>query len=203
MFVHHQTGGAARRASRHIAIGFVAALVTLCGRHAGAQSPAPSSIDSLVTAAMATNPRIRAADARIAAAVARVGPAGLRPDPMLMAGIQNLPALEPGFGDFMTMKMVGITQTIPLGGKLEAARSLAQAEVEVARESRRSASLDLGRDVRLAAYDIAYADRALAIIEQSRATLANMLAAAEIRFGTGGGQAASFWARGSSRWVLA
>lgn len=143
------------------------------------------SIDSLVVRAIAASPALRAAEARVAAAQARVRPAGLRPDPMLMAGIQNMPAFSPGFGDEMTMKMVGIIQMIPLGGKLRVARSIAEAEVSVATEARRATALTVERDARLAAYDLGYVERALAVVERNRVTLSDIISAAEIRFGTG------------------
>ena len=84
--------------------------------------------DSLVAKAFAANPHLRAAEAQASAARARVGPAGAWPDPMLMAGIQNLPltresaaghAISAG-ADPMTMKMVGATQTVPYPGKKSA-----------------------------------------------------------------------------------
>lgn len=143
------------------------------------------SVDSLVARAVAASPSVRAGDARIAAAQARVSPAGLRPDPMLMAGIQNMPAFSPGFSDEMTMKMVGVSQMIPLGGKLRVARAVAEAEVTVATEARRAAELEVERDMRLAAFDVAYVDRALTVVERNRVTLADIISAAEIRFGTG------------------
>src|SRR5687767_12645163 len=48
-------------------------------------------LDSLVARALEVSPRLRASRARVEAAEARVAPAGARPDPMLMAGIQNFP----------------------------------------------------------------------------------------------------------------
>jgi outer membrane protein TolC len=158
----------------------VAAAFALVSSAASAQS-----LDSLVARAIAASPTVRAAEARIASAQARVGPAGIRPDPMLMAGIQNMPAFSPGFGDEMTMKMVGVSQMIPLGGKLRVARSVAEAEVTVATETRRAALLDVERNVRLAAFDIGYVDRALTVVERNRVTLGDIISAAEIRFGTG------------------
>lgn len=183
-------------------IQFTRGALALAAAAAGASTRASAqSVDSLVVRAVAASPAVRAADARIAAAQARVRPAGLRPDPMLMAGIQNLPAFSPGFGDEMTMKMVGVSQTIPVGGKLRAARSVAEAEVNVAAESRRAAVLEVERDVRLSAYDVGYVDRALAVVERNRSTLSDIISAAEIRFGTGtagGGGGAMGAATGTS-----
>ena len=60
--------------------------------------------------------RIRAAGARLDAARSRIAPAGARPDPMIMAGFQNVPAARPSLSrEDMTMAMVGVSQTITLG----------------------------------------------------------------------------------------
>ena len=55
--------------------------------------PAQSSdaADSLVQRALASSPRIRSAASVRDASLARVAPAGAWLDPMLMAGIQNVP----------------------------------------------------------------------------------------------------------------
>ena len=161
------------------------ALPLAVGLAGASTSVRAQALDSLVARAVAVSPTVRAGDARIVAAQARVSPAGLRADPMLMAGIQNMPAFSPGFSDEMTMKMVGVSQTIPLGGKLRVARSVAEAEVAVATETRRAAVLEVGRDIRLAAFDVGYVNRALAVVERNRVTLTDIISAAEIRFATG------------------
>ncbi|HET7604204.1 MAG TPA: hypothetical protein VFK36_14360, partial [Gemmatimonadales bacterium] len=97
-----------------------------------AQATAPTGsapLDSLVVQALAVSPVIHAATARVKAAQMRIGPAGTRPDPMFMAGVQNFPVSEPGFADFMTMKMVGISQTFPFPGKLSLQTRAAEDEV--------------------------------------------------------------------------
>lgn len=145
-----------------------------------------ATLDTLVTRAVAASPRLRAARARVEAAQARVGPAGTRPDPMLMAGVQNFPVTGPGFDDEMTMKMVGVSQTLVLGGKLGLARSAAGREVEAARAQLEAAALEVRRDVRTAWYEIAYADRALDIVTRNQRVLLEVARATELRYGVGG-----------------
>lgn len=161
-----------------------------------------ASLDSLLARAVAVSPRMRAARARIEAAGARIGPAGARPDPMLMAGIQNLPitsaeAPTPGAPgapmgasdapDPMTMRMVGIGQSLPYPGKLALRRRSAERELDAARLELDATRLEVVRDVRHAYYDIAYADRALEIVERSRRVLLDVIAAAEARYAVGTG----------------
>jgi cobalt-zinc-cadmium efflux system outer membrane protein len=146
--------------------------------------------DSLVALALATSPAIRAAQARVDAARARVAPAGTRPDPMLMAGVENVPVSRPGFGaDEMTMKVVGISQLLPWPGKLPLARDAAAREADAAAAELDAARLAVRREVLDAYHEIAFLDRAREIVERNRETLAGVIAAAEVRYGTGtGGQ---------------
>lgn len=147
----------------------------------------PADLDSLVALAIRTHPTVHAADARVQAARARVTPAGTWSDPMLMAGIQNFPLSEPGFGDEMTMKMVGVSQTIPYPGRTRLRRAVAEAELAGAEARLRSARLEVGQRVRDAYYQVAYLDQALAVVEQSRRVLAGFVRIAEARYGVGTG----------------
>ena len=147
-----------------------------------------TALDSLVQQAVSVSPQLRAARARVEAAEARVGPAALRPDPMLMAGIENLPVSAPGAGEGMTMKMVGISQAIPAPGKLSAARRVAERELDAERAQGTADSLAVARAVKDAWYDIAYVEQALVIVHQTRDLLVTIIDAAEarLRVGTAG-----------------
>lgn len=169
---------------------FAALLLLALAVPAMAQEPdaAGAASDTLVAHALAAHPRIRAAQARVDAARARVAPAAAWPDPMLMAGIQNLPVSRPGFSaDEMTMKMVGVSQTLPYPGKLPLARAAAEREVDAAAAELEAARLEARREVLDAWYELAFIDRALEIVERNRATLAALVAATEVRYGAGTG----------------
>jgi outer membrane protein TolC len=166
------------------AIAIAATLVSAAAQRVEAQS---TVLDSLVARATALNPRILAARARVDAATARIGPAGARPDPMLMAGIQNFPLSEPGFGDFMTMKMIGVSQTIPFPGKRSARTAIAQAESDAARASLNVARLAITREVRTAYFDLAFSTRALDIIRRTQGVVAGLIPVAEARYAAGSG----------------
>ena len=154
-----------------------------------APAAAAADLDSLVARALAVNPSVRAAQARAGAAAARVRPAGARPDPMLMAGIVNLPVSDPGFRDQMTMKMVGVTQTIPYPGKLPLRRQAARDEVSAAAAMGDAVRLQVVQEVRAAYYQLAFVDRAMEVLENDRALLQGFVAATEARYGVGtGGQ---------------
>lgn len=155
-----------------------------------AQATAPTGsapLDSLVVQALAVSPVIHAATARVKAAQMRIGPAGTRPDPMFMAGVQNFPVSEPGFADFMTMKMVGISQTFPFPGKLSLQTRAAEDEVTVARAALDAARLDIVAEVKRAYYELAFADRALGIVGRTQAVLTDLISVSETRYTTGAG----------------
>lgn len=149
-----------------------------------ARGPAP-----LVEAAIAAHPSIRAAAARVEAARAMIGPAGARPDPMLMAGVANLPLTDPGFGDEMTMKMVGVSQVLPYPGKLALQRRAAELEAAASEARLAAARLDVRQAVEDAYYELVYLDRALEVVRNNQTLLAELTRATESRYGLGvGGQ---------------
>ena len=154
-------------------------------------SAAPVGVDSLVAQALSVHPGIRAADARVEAARAAIGPAGTLPDPMLGVGVMNVPLGDHEEGDMtaMTMKTVGVGQTIPYPGKLALRRRVAELELSAAEAQREAARLAVAEEVRRAYYDLAFLDQAVGIIERNQKLLANFARVTESRYGVGtGGQ---------------
>jgi outer membrane protein TolC len=160
---------------------------TTTARSRGIAMARSGALDSLIARARRASPAIRAAAARVEAARARVGPAGARPDPMLMAGVQNLPLSQPGFADFMTMKMIGISQMFPFPGKLSLRTHAATDEASAARAALEAARLDVTTKVKKAYYELAFTDRALDIVRRNQAVLRNLIAVSEARYATGTG----------------
>ena len=148
-----------------------------------------AELDSLLARALAASPAIRAARARVDAARAHVAPAGARPDPMLMVGIQNLPLTEPAFSDFMTMKTFGIEQTIPYPGRLARRRRIAEHELAAAEAMLDDARLTVAREARMAYYDLAFLSMALDIVGRNQNVIAALIPVTEARYASGtGGQ---------------
>lgn len=164
-------------------------------RDTPADSVPAADLDSLVARAIALNPGIRAAAARVQAARLRVAPAGALADPMLMAGIQNLPLgrmpstsgmrASSGGPDPMTMRMIGVEQTIPYPGKRALRRRTAESEVQAAQASLDAATRQLVRDVKAAYYELAFLDQALSIVRRNRDVLAGVIRVTETRYGVG------------------
>lgn len=159
----------------------------------------PGELGDLLRLADSVNPSIIAARNRVAAARARIRPAAAWPDPMLMAGIENLPvskaasgAADPHAaagptlpGDAMTMKMIGVSQAIPFPGKSRLRRQIAEHEVDAAIAAVRTVSLEVQRDVKKSYFELAYLDRAIEIVNQHQPVLADVIRVAETRYAAG------------------
>ena len=144
------------------------------------------AVDTLVEAALAVNPAIRAARQRVVAMRARVAPAGLLPDPMLMVGIQNLPLSKMETGpDEMTMKMIGIGQTLPYPGKLSLGRRVVAREVEAAEAALAATRQQVTYDVLAAYYELAFVDRALEIVDRNQRVLTDFIRITDARYSVG------------------
>jgi cobalt-zinc-cadmium efflux system outer membrane protein len=153
----------------------------------------PTGADSVVAIALRNNPSFAAASQRAAAAHARVSAAGALPDPMLMAGIDNVPlGSEAGMAadlpDPMTMRTIALTQTVPYPGKLAMRTRVARSESAVADARAETARNQLTRDVKRAYYELAYVNSALSIVHETQTLLLNTQRAAEASYVAGTGE---------------
>src|SRR5258708_40360248 len=83
-----------------------------------------NSPDAVVKAAIDVSPSLAALSAQIREAQERVAPAGSLPNPMLMGGVQN--RTVDLSHDFMTMHMVGVSQTFVRKSRRDALRRSAE-----------------------------------------------------------------------------
>ncbi|MEX2154222.1 MAG: TolC family protein [Gemmatimonadaceae bacterium] len=149
--------------------------------------------DSLVQRALGVNPRIRAAASHVDASRARVGPAGAWPDPMLMAGIQNLPLSReaaaghaaPTGPEPMTMKMLGVSQMVPYPGKTSLRTRAARADAEIAEARLAIITRDVRREVMDAYLDLVAARLLLNILDRQQQVATSILPATEARYVAG------------------
>jgi len=139
---------------------------------------------ALVQAALETHPTLARLRAETAAARERVAPASAKPNPMLMAGIQNK-QIDLRDDEMMTMYMVGASQTFVRPAKLEARRNAAELEVRALERQLDSARAEIERDVRLAWYELAATDAKLRTTEQVRELIDAVVAAARVRYEVG------------------
>ena len=178
-------------------MGFLCALVLGIGgvSHAQTRARAPypdppgHELDSLMALARRSSPTVSAAEARLKVARAGVGPAAALPDPMLMAGVVNLPLGSPGFRDEMTMKMIGIEQTLPFPGKRGLRREAASRAVEGAEAEVEEVRREAARDVAVAWFDLALADSLRWLTERQHQLLLTVARAVQAGYSAGrGGQ---------------
>ncbi len=170
-------------------IGVVAALI-VCGAHpAASQQVAPDTLGLTEAVALVreANPMLRAARLRADAAAERVPQAGALPDPQLSFGLMNRPVGGFGTDEPMTMNSIQLTQRFPwpgqLGFKEERERHLATAEALDAEEIERS----LVARVTGVYYGLAYMDRAIAIMVETRDLLRNFLDVSSTMYAVGAG----------------
>jgi len=173
-------------------IGIIGATVLLCAAGspavAAAQDAPPWNLDALVAEAEANNPKILAARRAAEAAIARVPQAGAPPDPMLAAGVMNLPISMPSLAaDRMTMASVGLGAVLPFPGKLGLRQEIARLQAEAAEREAERVRRRVVADVKAAYYEIYFLDRALDVTERNEALVADFARLTSVRYGVGQG----------------
>lgn len=152
-------------------------------------SRSDEQVDSLVVVALAANPTLRAAELRLDAAQARIASAGALPDPIVGAGIMNMPVSAPGYDEMMTMNALMVGQRLPFPGKLSRARQSAELEAAAAAARLDALRLDVIADVRTAYFELAFLDRSLEVLGTNRTLLVTLMQVTESRYAVGrGGQ---------------
>jgi outer membrane protein TolC len=142
----------------------------------------PSQADTLrlsavVMTARGANPMLRAARLKADAALERVPQAGALPDPELSLGLMNRMVGSLGSTtDPMTMNQVQLTQMLPWPGMLGFARRRAERLAHADQLDADDAELMLVARVTSVYYDLAYMDRALALMGDSRDLLRDFVA---------------------------
>ena len=168
----------------------VALLATIFGSSAYAQErsvqAASPALAALVAEALQNNPELRAAAKEIEAANQRVRPAGALEDPMLEAGLLNVPITPWRLNrEDMTMKMLGLSQKLPYPGKRALREQLAAKDAETLGYGLRETANRVVREVKLAYYDLALADETVRLLQSNRQILEQFMRTAESRYAVG------------------
>ena len=164
----------------------IAAFTFLLALPGVAQEPADPQLAALLAEAAQNNPDVHAARRELAAARSRVAPAAALDDPMLEAGVVNLPAESFSFRrEDMTMKMIGITQRLPYPGKRGLRREVSEKEAEAVEHNLQELVNRVRRELKVAYFDLALTDESLRLTEQNRKVLEQLLSIAEARYGVG------------------
>ena len=145
----------------------------------------------LLAEAAKNNPELQAARRELMAARQRIEPAAALDDPMLEAGVLNLPAQSLSFTrEDMTMKMIGLTQRLPYPGKRALRRGVAEKEAEAAEHNARELGNRVRRDVKVAYFDLALVGESERLATRNLQVLEQLASIAESRYAVGQGSQA-------------
>jgi outer membrane protein TolC len=140
----------------------------------------------LLKEAAERNPDVIAARREAEAAASRVEPAAALDDPMLEAGLVNVPAQSLSLRrEDMTMKMIGISQRLPYPGKRDLRRESARKDAEAADSTAREVLNRVQREVKAAYLDLWLAEESLRLTEVNLRVLEQFLSIAESRYSVG------------------
>lgn len=153
-----------------------------------AQHSVDQSVESLVAAALAGHPRVRAARARIAAASNRAPQVTSLEDPTLTNNFYPISdqALQTAGG--RAGNTLSITQKYPWPEKRWTKGAIANRETQIAAAKLAQVELEVEEMVRLAYYELWFADRAIDITGENRQIAAELVNLAEARNAAGGSQ---------------
>jgi len=148
-----------------------------------------ASLPALVREAVERSPRVAAARARAGSLEERVSQVGAWEDPELTLGFRNLRTTSFDFSDdLMTMKLVQLSQAIPLFGQLSHRRRAAALHSESATHRVESVRVEVATEVKEAYAELYYRDRALAIVDRNLAVLRGLEGITRTRYATGRGR---------------
>ena len=158
----------------------------------GALPAQATTLDDLVSAALAANPEVKASAARWEMFEQKARAAGTLDDPMLMLGIKNGLAREPLNlnRDMDTARVIGISQMVPFFGKRELMRAAATHEAEATRWEVEERKLELAAMVKENWYRLYVVDRSLVALERSIANLDDLVRFVETMYSVGQGRQA-------------
>ena len=147
---------------------------------------AAPALSALVAEALQNNPELRGAAKETEAAGQRIRPAGALEDPMVEAGLLNVPIQPLRLNrEDMTMKMLGVSQKLPYPGKRALREQVAAKDAETVGYGLRETSNRVVRDVKLAYFDLALVEETIRQLQSNRQILEQFLKIAEGRYAVG------------------
>jgi len=144
-------------------------------------------LEEAIAMARRVNPMLRAARLRSDAASARVPQVGALPDPTLSFSLRNRPLDGFGTNERMTMNSVGLRQTLPWPGRLGYAEERESHLADAAQLTVFETELALVARVKGAYFELAFMDRALHIMGDTRDLLREFLDVSNTLYSVGRG----------------
>ena len=170
------------RRSRAVAFVLLACVV------ASARPARALDLEETLRQVAASNPTLAAQSAMVEAARRRVAPAGAWPAPMVEVGVENVPTTGAFDTDPMTMKVLGVSQRVPLFGANGLARDAAREDVDRAGWAAEMARYEvLGMAVEAYA-DAWYAGQLARSADAHGAVMERLVQSARARYESGNGR---------------
>ena len=144
-------------------------------------------LSDAIRTATSQNPELGRMDAEIRAAQERARQADSLADPELSVGAMNVPTNLSFTRDEMTMKTVGLSQTLPPAGTRKSARLSAEAQARAIEKEHMHHVYEIAARTAKAFFEIASIDQKLDIARETRRLLDDDAQAAEERYRVGRG----------------
>ncbi len=146
------------------------------------------SVETCIQMALAGHPKIAAARFRVQAALARVPQASALADPMLNNNFFPIASNAQQTASGRMQNSISLSQQVPLPEKLKAKAAIAFREVSIAQAEVASVQREVTEMVRLAYYELWFADQGLRILDENQKLVADLIRASEARYRSGGSQ---------------
>jgi outer membrane protein TolC len=173
----------------------------------GAALAANLSLAEAQQRAVERSMQLRGQDAAIAASHALAGAARQLPDPMIKAGVDNLPVGGPDkyslVKDSMTMRRIGIEQELTRGGKRALRAERYERLADKTRTEQAASTAAIERDTALAWLDLYYADRMAQVVAGQARQADDQVIAADAAYRGGRGSRADLLAARSAAAMVA
>lgn len=184
------------------AAGTVLLAIGLCGRVTAQTPQPPLTLQAALLEAEKRSQALQAQDAATRSARELAVAAGRLPDPMLRLSVDNLPVDGPmRFSltqDFMTMRSVGVTQTLTREDKRRARSARFEREGDAAQAVRVMQLAALQRQTTLAWFDRHYQQQMVELLTRQRDEAALQIEATETAYRAGRGPQADVFAARSA-----
>jgi outer membrane protein, heavy metal efflux system len=155
------------------------------GEHHGEEASAPAmTLEEAERIALAENPEVAVAVRRVAIAQAHVPTAGALDDPMAMYRGWGIPLNQP-WNYNQAQNMFSISQTFPGRGKRDLRTSVAESDVDVARDNLEQVRLDVRVRVHKAFDDLLLTGDEMRIHDQHLAVAQRAIESARIKYTAG------------------
>ena len=148
-------------------------------------------LSGLIAEALQNNPEIQAALQEREAAQQRIAPAQALDDPQVEVGVLYMPiAASPFRTEDMTMKMIGLAQTLPFPGKRGLRKDVASKDAEAISHGYQETVNRVIRDLKVAYFDLGLTLEITKLVEKNKLILEGFVHLAEDHYRVGMGSQA-------------